>query len=168
LISASRLIRSFSQHREHTDAFANRLNFPWELGSMKVDGTCHCGRIAFEAEIDPSGVNICHCSDCQRLTGTAFRTSVGATAENFRILRGSPREYIKTADSGTRRVQGFCIDCGTPIFATSASDRTAYGLRVGCLTQRAELSPSKQIWRCSALPWVPAMEKLETWDAEDH
>ena len=134
---------------------------------MKVDGTCHCGRIAFEAEIDPSEVGICHCSDCQRLTGTAFRVSVGATAENFRILRGSPREYIKTADSGARRVQGFCSDCGTPIFATSANDRTAYGLRVGCLTQRAKLTPTRQIWRCSALPWVPAMETLETWDAED-
>jgi len=140
---------------------------PEEVSFMKVDGNCHCGRIALEAEIDPSEVGICHCTDCQRLTGTAFRVSVGVKAENFRILRGSPQEYIKTADSGARRVQGFCGDCGTPIFATSADDRTAYGLRVGCLTQRAALTPTKQIWRCSALPWVPAMETLETWDAEE-
>ena len=40
---------------------------------MKVDGACHCGRITFEAEIDPERVRICHCSDCQVLSGSAFR-----------------------------------------------------------------------------------------------
>ena len=43
---------------------------------MKIDGNCHCGEIAFSAEIDPDQVSICHCSDCQVLTGTAFRTTV--------------------------------------------------------------------------------------------
>lgn len=35
---------------------------------MKVDGGCHCGRIAYEAEIDPAGVLVCHCTDCQTLS----------------------------------------------------------------------------------------------------
>ena len=43
---------------------------------MKVTGRCHCGQISFEAEIDPTQVRICHCTDCQTLTGTAFRTTV--------------------------------------------------------------------------------------------
>jgi len=133
---------------------------------MKVDGTCHCGEIAIEAEIDPCEVGICHCGDCQRLTGTAFRVSATATAETFRILRGSPREYVKIADSGARRLQGFCGDCGSPLFATDADDPSVYGIRVGILTQRRELVPSGQVWRCSALPWVPAMENLQTWEAE--
>jgi hypothetical protein len=134
---------------------------------MRVDGGCHCGKIAYEAEVDPLEVSICHCTDCQRLTGTAFRVSIGASAENFRILRGSPREYIKIADSGAKRLQAFCGDCGTPLFATDAEHPSFYGLRVGNLTQRAELMPTKQIWRCSALPWVPAMNELETWQGED-
>jgi hypothetical protein len=33
---------------------------------MQIDGACHCGRITFTAEVDPTGVTICHCSDCQR------------------------------------------------------------------------------------------------------
>ena len=44
--------------------------------AMKVTGRCHCGQISFEAEIDPAQVRICHCADCQTLTGTAFRTTV--------------------------------------------------------------------------------------------
>ena len=43
---------------------------------MKVDGHCHCGEITFEAEVDPDAVNICHCTDCQTLSGTAFASSV--------------------------------------------------------------------------------------------
>jgi hypothetical protein len=41
---------------------------------MKIDGSCHCDRISFEAEVDPATVVICHCTDCQTLSGSAFRT----------------------------------------------------------------------------------------------
>jgi hypothetical protein len=58
---------------------------------MKIDGRCHCGTISYEAEIDPEKVVICHCTDCQTLSGSAFRT-VALTHENaFRILQGEPK-----------------------------------------------------------------------------
>ena len=43
---------------------------------MKINGSCHCGEVTFEARIDPMKVRICHCIDCQKLSGTAFRTTV--------------------------------------------------------------------------------------------
>ena len=46
---------------------------------VDVSGSCHCGAIAYRARIDPNAVQICHCRDCQRLTGTAFRTAVPAS-----------------------------------------------------------------------------------------
>ena len=49
---------------------------------MKIDGGCHCGDITFEAEADPANTSICHCTDCQQLTGTAFRTSIRAAARH--------------------------------------------------------------------------------------
>ena len=45
---------------------------------MRVDGACHCGAVRFAAEADAGQVSVCHCTDCQSLTGTAFRTSVRA------------------------------------------------------------------------------------------
>ena len=51
---------------------------------MKIDGSCHCGFITYEAEIDPQKVGVCHCTDCQSLTGSAFTTSVSADKEAFR------------------------------------------------------------------------------------
>ena len=68
---------------------------------MLVTGRCHCGQIRFEAEIDPAQVRICHCTDCQTLTGTAFRTTVSSLPGTFILRSGTPKIYIKTAEAGT-------------------------------------------------------------------
>ena len=122
---------------------------------MKVDGRCHCGAIAYEAEVDPAGVGICHCHDCQRLTGSAFRANVSAPAEGFRLLRGTPKHYVKTADSGARRNHAFCGDCGGPVYACAVEDPQSYSLRIGALNQRDQLmTPARQIWTKRRLAWV--------------
>ena len=121
---------------------------------MKVDGSCHCGFIKFEAEVDPAKVRICHCTDCQTLSGSAFRTVLPVPKEHFRMLSGQPKIYVKTAESGSRRAQTFCPECGTPIYASAVSDPPSYNIRVGTLRQRAELPPRAQVWCRSALGWV--------------
>ena len=135
---------------------------------MKIDGSCHCGAIRYEAEVDPGDVGICHCTDCQKLTGSAFRVTVAAEEADFRLTAGQPKLYVKTAESGAQRVQAFCADCGSPIYATSVGDGPkTYGLRVGTIHQRQELAPAQQVWRRSALPWVPGMDDLDTHDRDD-
>jgi hypothetical protein len=131
---------------------------------MHIDGSCHCGFIKYEAEVDPEKVSVCHCTDCQTLSGTAFRTVVPAPREGFRLLAGQPKIYIKTAESGNKRAQAFCPECGSPIYATSPNDPQIYGLRVGTARQRAELKPKRQVWCRSALDWTPelaAVPKVE-------
>ena len=126
---------------------------------MKVQGRCHCGNISYEADVDPVKVTICHCTDCQTLSGSPYRASVPASAATFK-LRGSPKTYVKTADSGTRRVHAFCPDCGSPVYSSAISDPAFYSLRVGCLAQRDQLPPSRQIWCQSSLHWSGNVEKV--------
>ncbi len=122
---------------------------------MKVQGSCHCAEISYEAEVDPDTVLLCNCTDCQTLTGSAFRLSVPAPRESFRLLSGKPRTYIKTADSGTKRAHSFCPNCGTPAYASAATETPpTYSLRVGCLKQRYALPPKRRIWCNSALEWA--------------
>ena len=105
---------------------------------MKVTGGCHCGQITYEAEVDPATVRVCHCTDCQKLTGTAFRTNISSLPGTFRLKTGTPKIYVKTAESGNKRAHGFCPECGTPIYATSPDPNpSTYGLRVGGIDQRA-------------------------------
>ena len=72
---------------------------------MKIDGECHCGYIKYEAEIDPERVVICHCTDCQTLSGSAFRTVAFSREDTFRLLAGDVKIYVKTAESGAQRQQ---------------------------------------------------------------
>ncbi len=122
---------------------------------MRVDGRCHCGAIAYEAEVTPGTVRVCHCHDCQRLTGSAFRANIAAPAAGFRLLRGEPRRYVKTADSGARRVHAFCGDCGGPVYACAETDPQSYSLRLGALDQKEALgAPMGQVWTVRRLDWV--------------
>jgi len=120
---------------------------------MHVNGSCHCGRICYEADVDPALVSACHCTDCQVLSGSAYRVSVRAPAATFKLTSGTPKTYVKTADSGNRRVHAFCADCGAPVYACALADPPFYSLRVGGLQQRAQLPPRQQIWCRSAVPW---------------
>jgi hypothetical protein len=133
---------------------------------MHVDGSCHCGAIQYEAEIDPDAAMICHCTDCQTLSSTAFRVNAPANAKDFSIIKGNPKEYVKFGESGRRRAQGFCSNCGTQIYATSAEEpRTIFMIRVGTMTQRAKVTPKIQAWHRSSLKWlgqlseIPVLEK---------
>ena len=106
---------------------------------MKVEGQCHCGNIAYEATVDPDTVLLCHCTDCQTLTGSPFSRQYPGAA-SFVLLRGEPKTYIKTAESGSKRAHAFCPDCGTPIYASAISNPPSYSLRVGSIKQRRELN----------------------------
>jgi hypothetical protein len=133
---------------------------------MKIDGRCHCGYITYEAEIDPEKVGICHCTDCQTLSGSAFRIGAIARDGTFRLLSGEPKIYVKTAESGAQRAQGFCPECGTAIFTSDTGDGPkSYRIRVATARQRDRLPPKIQGWHRSAQPWlgdlaaIPAVEK---------
>jgi hypothetical protein len=127
---------------------------------MRIDGQCHCGAVAFVAEVDPDKASVCHCTDCQCFSGAPFRASVPVKAEDFRITSGIPKIYVKTADSGARRAQGFCENCGAPIFASDAESPKVFNLRLGVVRQRAGIVPRRQIWRHSALAWALEVEDL--------
>lgn len=126
----------------------------------KIAGRCHCGQVTYEATVNPELVYVCHCTDCQTLSGTAFSAGVIATYDNFKVLTGTPSFYIRSTESGVKRRRAFCPDCGTPIYAADMSDRPLVSIRVGTSHQRAELTPTVQIWCRSALNWVQNMSAI--------
>jgi hypothetical protein len=133
---------------------------------MRVDGRCHCGALAYSADADPANVSICYCTDCQRLTGSAFRISVTVRAEDFVLSAGRPKTYVKTAESGARRIQAFCGDCGSPIYSAAEKDPTHFTLRVGALAQRDELPPRVQLWMRSKPAWVEPVEGIPSFEKD--
>jgi len=127
---------------------------------MQIDGGCHCGRITYRAEIDPERVLICHCTDCQALTGSPFRVTVICAADDLRLTGGSPERYTKHGDNGRPRHQHFCGDCGTPLFTSGEGGPDDWGIRWGSIRQRDQLSPRRQIWCGSAVSWIGTITGL--------
>lgn len=123
---------------------------------MKITGQCHCGAIRFTATADPGKVFVCHCADCQIISGAPMRAVVAVPVEQAELL-GSPKRYVKVAASGNRRVQAFCGDCGTQLFATEADEPKTLNFRLGCVNERAGLAPTVQVWQDSAMPWLPKL-----------
>lgn len=123
---------------------------------MRIEGSCHCGRISFTAEVDPTQVVVCHCTDCQTISGAPMRAVIPAPVAGFE-LRGEPKRYVKVAESGNRRVQAFCPECGTALYASAPEGATQVMIRVGCVKQRAELVPGRQLWQRSSMPWLSGL-----------
>ena len=129
---------------------------------MRIDGGCSCGAIKIEGEADPEKVQICHCTDCQTSTGTAFRVSIPVPGTTFRMT-GQPNYYLKTsADSGKPRLQAFCGSCASPIYSTTPGEgvQPSYMVRVGILRQRDQLMPQRQNWFRSARSWVLKLDAV--------
>ena len=120
---------------------------------MKIDGRCHCGKISYEAEINPEYVVICHCTDCQTISGAPYRVNVSALTRRFH-LNGTPKTYLKRGDSGEVVATMFCADCGTALYSSKGEAPEFIFLRVGAVAQRSLLAPKSQGFCCSAMPWA--------------
>ena len=132
---------------------------------MKVDGSCQCGKITFEANVDPGNSYICNCTDCQTLAGSAFRWFLTTPESDFRLLTGVPKVFVKVRDddSTANHQDFFCADCGSPIYSTTPPGDEArfFNVRVPTLKQRNDLQPQIQYWKSSALDWLAEVDLIK-------
>jgi hypothetical protein len=120
---------------------------------MHIDGACHCGRVSYAAEVDPERVIICHCTDCQTISGGPYRVNVLVRAENLAV-RGEARTYVKRGDTGKEVATAFCPDCGAALWSRQGEAPKFLALRLGAVKQRAALPPKMQGFCRSAMPWA--------------
>lgn len=125
---------------------------------MRVHGSCHCEHITFSSEAEPARTVVCHCRDCQAMSGGPYRSIVPFDEDALQRLSGELTSYHKVGDSGNARELAFCNRCGSHIYATSKANPC--GLSIGEPAEAAEFMPTHQIWRDSRLPWVDEFSAL--------
>jgi hypothetical protein len=131
-----------------------------------MTGGCLCGRIRYEAAGEPVFSLFCHCRDCQRQSGSAYNAAMRVPAAGFRVTRGAPKFYVKTADSGNTVSRAFCPECGSPLFLQVSARPDLVGIRVGTLDDPSIFRPEADIFVNSAQPWDhmdPALPKYATY-----
>ena len=138
-------------------------------------GGCLCGALRYEITRAPNAVYTCHCTECQRLTGSAFLTGLVVAAEAFRLTGGEPRPFRRTADSGRAVTGWLCPECcarvcGGPKPGSAPPRPGALAtVRAGTLDDTSWLRPTLHFWTRSAQPWVvlpPGGRSFETQPAD--
>jgi len=116
-------------------------------------GGCMCGQVRYSATADPVVTGICHCKNCQKLTGTAFSTNVGVPKTALSI-QGSLKEYQFKGGSGQVVSLQSCPNCGSPIFSEAVALPGISIIKAGTLDDTSSLKPTMEIFCDSAQTWV--------------
>jgi hypothetical protein len=127
-------------------------------------GGCQCGAIRYEITEAPQLVYTCHCTECQRLTGSAFSMGIVVPERAFRLTGVEPRQLQRVADSGRANIRLVCPDCGSGVCGTPREGMVR--VRAGTLDDTSWLRPTRHIWTRSKQSWITFPEDDEVFEKQ--
>jgi hypothetical protein len=118
-------------------------------------GGCQCGAVRYEITGSPVAVYACHCTECQRQSGSAFAMGAVIPQEHFRITRGDPKMYARQTSPTKTMECWFCADCGTRLYHVPGGASYANrNVKPGTLDDTSWLTPTIHFWAQRAQKWV--------------
>lgn len=123
---------------------------------MPLTGGCLCGRVRFELSEPPSLATYCHCTRCQRRTGTAASAEGRIDARTLAIFSGE--ELVRAYAPPGRWQELFCTNCGSALFARDPQDPTRMSVGLGTLDRDPGVRPSRRQFVAYAAVWEPIPE----------
>lgn len=120
-----------------------------------MEGGCTCGAVRYRLAAEPMFVHCCHCSWCQRQTGSAFALNALIETAAIEVPEGAPVATTLPSPSGRGQTVHRCPSCGVTLWShyAGAGDRIAF-VRVGTLDDPAAVSPDIHIFTATKQPWV--------------
>ncbi len=120
-----------------------------------MEGRCTCGGVRYRLKARPIVVHCCHCSWCQRETGSAFAVNAVIEATEVELLQGEPAATTLPSLSGKGQVLWRCADCGVTVWSnyTGAGPKINF-VRVGTLDDPSRAPPDIHIYTSTKQPWV--------------
>lgn len=119
-----------------------------------MEGRCTCGKIGYRMRRGPLFTHACHCSWCQRESGTAFALNAMIETENLDVL-GEVEEIVTPSASGKGQILARCPACKVALYSHYAGmGRLMAFVRVGTLADPAACPPDIHIFTSTKLPWL--------------
>jgi hypothetical protein len=118
-----------------------------------IDARCSCGAVALSLPGPASRVAACHCIECQRRTGAPFGVGAFYPAESV-TTSGTPKEYVRAAESGAKVRFYFCPDCGSTVYWKADNLPAMIGVAVGAIADPNFPVPIKSVFERSKHVWV--------------
>jgi len=117
-------------------------------------GGCACGAVRYRLLGEPLELHVCHCTDCQRVTGSAFVMSMVTRRDTVELTQGAPTVCDFETPEGIHRREQRCAECGSRLWSEPNGLPELLTLRPGTLDDHGWLRPIAHIWTRSAQPWV--------------
>ena len=127
-------------------------------------GGCLCGAIRYEVTGEPVRTAICHCNNCRRTTGSAFATNIFVHDGDLKIVKGAPKRFQHTTDSGATMTKEFCGDCGSPLFGYSSRGGGLKNVKVGSIDDARFVKPQIEVYTIRKLPYVHLLDETEHYE----
>jgi hypothetical protein len=118
-----------------------------------IGGGCGCGAVRFEITEPFVSAFYCHCTRCQRRTGTAAAASARVRPGSFRVVAGDEHLRRWAPEGGFDKV--FCDLCGSALFAQSPDDPQVVAVRLGAVDGDPGIRPGWRQFVAYAAPWEP-------------
>lgn len=125
------------------------------MKKIAIPGRCRCGRAQFVLREEPISFYLCHCTQCQAESGSAFGQTMHVPREAIDCAEGPMREHPINGAGGRPGVLTHCADCLTILWAGSDDVPQVRGVNAGSLEDAAGLEPYGNMWTRSARPWAP-------------
>jgi hypothetical protein len=126
----------------------------------EIAGHCLCGNVSYRADAAPVVQAVCHCTECQRQTGTAFSVVVGVPRAALTIKGSSLASFTTVGEQhGTDTQRQFCSACGSPIVSFAEAMPEMAFIKAGTLDDASWIAPAVEVWTRSAQPWSPHFEQ---------
>jgi hypothetical protein len=122
-------------------------------GSFPLTGGCNCRAVRFEVTAPFESSSYCHCTRCQRRTGTAAAPNARTAPGTFRILQGEDRLRAWRPETGMHKY--FCGECGSALFSAPGTDFDQVGVRLGVLDADPGIRPTYRQYVKYAAVWEP-------------
>ena len=134
--------------------------------SETFEGQCTCGFVRYRMTSRPLFVNCCHCTWCQRESGSAFAINAMIEADRVQVTAGEPVRVDTPSNSGKGQKITRCPKCHVALWSNyaGAGDAVRF-VRVGTLNEPGRMPPDIHIFTSTKQPWVvlppgtPAMEE---------
>ena len=117
-------------------------------------GGCACGKLRYRLASGPMFVHCCHCSDCQRQTGSAFVLNALIETDRVELVSGETQAIEVPTDSGRPHAIWRCAACKVAVWSHYGGVQKLSFVRVGTLDEPSRLTPDVHIYTRSKLPWV--------------
>jgi len=119
------------------------------------EGGCTCRQVRYRMTSRPMFVHCCHCSWCQRETGSAFAVNAMIEADRVELLAGQPEMINTPSASGKGQKIWRCPNCRVAVWSNySGSGEKVHFVRVGSLDEPTKLPPDIHIFTSTKQPWV--------------